>query len=439
MFSRVLLIATLLSVPAGAQDWDWGGRLSDSVSEFSESKLKLSFEFRGMYEERTGNAFGKAVDIDTALLRTRLGLSYTPFRWLKFSAMGQDSRAPFYGSNAPSTVRDQADLHESYFELFPEKKTGFGMTAGRMMLNYGEGRLIGTPQWGNLSRTYDHTRVYYRAPGAQISFLFLSPAKIRIGEFNRPVLGDHVWGTYNSFPNLYKKNLVEAYFLRHDQNRPGGFTGGARKDGTDKLAVNTLGFRVAGPFAMGAKYSVEAVGQNGMVGPASHHANAWFSSLSKSFTIKKRTVDFSGEYKFASGTHNPLDAKRSGTFDQLYAANHDKFGHQDIFGWRNLHNVRSVATFNVSKQFALSAMYDSYWLAAVRDGIYSGSGKLIVRSTTGTAGRHVGQDADFFGTYKFGHFNFGAGMGHFFTGQFLNKATPGVGPNYFYVFHRYSL
>ena len=45
------------------------------------------------------------------------------------------------------------------------------------------------------------------------------------------------------------KHLLEAYALRHDQNRPGGFTGGDRAQGTDKLAVNTFGFRVAGPLA----------------------------------------------------------------------------------------------------------------------------------------------------------------------------------------------
>ena len=439
MVSRILCAVALAAIPLGAQDWDLGTRLAEGISEYSESKLKISFEFRGRYEDRTSNNFLRGASTETSLLRTRLGLSYTPVKWLKFSGMAQDSRAPFYGSGAPNTVRDQADLHESYVELFPDSKTGFGMTAGRMMLNYGEGRLIGTPQWGNLSRTYDQARAYYRTPKAQIGFLFVSPVKIRIGEFNRPVLGDHVWGTYNSFPGLYKKNLVEAYFLRRDQNRPGGFASGVRKDGTDKLAVNSLGFRLAGPLVFGSKYSVEAVGQNGTVGVASHHASALFIAVSRSAVVRKKTIDFSGEYKFASGTHNPLDAKRSGTFDQLYAANHDKFGHQDIFGWRNLHNVRSVTTLNVTKKFALNAMYDSYWLAARRDGIYSGSGKLIVRSTAGTAGRYVGQDADFFGTYKYGHFSFGAGVGHFFTGQFINKTTTGVGPNYFYIFHSYSL
>ena len=115
-------------------------------------------------------------------------------------------------------------------EIFPAYKKGFGLTAGRMMLNYGEGRLIGTPQWSNLSRTYDHARIYWRSQWVQIEALVVSPVKVCIGEFNRPVLGDRIWGAYNVFPDVHK-NRVEAYVLRREQNRPGGFTGGSDKDG----------------------------------------------------------------------------------------------------------------------------------------------------------------------------------------------------------------
>jgi hypothetical protein len=313
------------------------------------------------------------------------------------------------------------------------------MTAGRMMLNYGEGRLIGTPQWSNLSRTYDHARMYWRSPKVQVEVLMVSPVKIRTGEFNRPVLGDRVWGTYNVVPHIYKENLLEAYVLRHDQNRPGGFTTGTSKDGSDKLGVNTFGFRLAGPVSYGLKYSLEAILQKGKVGAADLSASAWFAALSRRWTTAHRTLDLSAEYKYASGTENPADPKHSGTFDQLYAANHDKFGHEDLFGWRNVHNARSLNTLGVTKNFAINFLYDNYWLANLKDALYNSSGKLIARSATGTAGRHVGQETDLYGTYKHGHFTFGAGYGHFFSGEFIQKTTVGIGPAYLYIFHTYSL
>ncbi len=421
------------------QSWDVGGKLGEFVSTESEGKLKLGIEQRVRFEARDAATFGKDPDSETALVRTRVSLTYQPVKRLKFSAMMQDSRAPWYGENAPNSIRDPYDLQEGYLELVPNGKTGFGLAAGRTMLNYGEGRLIGTPQWSNLSRTYDNARVSYTMSRARFEVLLVSPVKVRIGEFNQPVLGDRVWGVYNAFPNVWRKSRVEVYLLRHDQNRPGGFTGGSRTAGTDRLGVNTLGFRLAGPLGRGVKYSIEAAGQDGKVGPAQHRATAWFSSVSRRWMAGGKPLDVTGEYKFAAGARNPQDAALSRTFDQLYAANHDKFGHEDLFGWRNIHNLRSLTTYGVSKSFGLNFMYDNVWLASARDSLYNGSGKAIARSANGSAGKHVGQETDLFFTFKHNHFIWGAGYGYFFAGQFIQKTTPGKSPSYAYVFQTYSL
>ena len=57
-----------------AQDWDIGARVASAVSAATGQKLTLTFEQRGRYEDRTGNTFGKDVDVATGLFRTRLGL-----------------------------------------------------------------------------------------------------------------------------------------------------------------------------------------------------------------------------------------------------------------------------------------------------------------------------------------------------------------------------
>ena len=84
-------------------------------------------------------------------------------------------------------------------------------------------------------------------------------------------------------------------------------------------------------------------------------------------------------------------------------------------------------------------MYTHAWLASARDSLYNGSGKAIVRSANGTAGRHVGQEADLFLTFKHRHFQWGAGYGYFFPGAFIQKTTPGASPSYVYVFQTYAL
>jgi len=89
---------------------------------------------------------------------------------------------------------------------------------------------------------------------------------------------------------------------------------------------------------------------------------------------------------------------RSETFDQLYAANHDKFGLQDLFGWRNIHNLGSLDIVHVTKGLALNVMYNSWWLATAKDSLYSLQGNGIVRSAREDAGTHVGQELDFYAT-----------------------------------------
>ena len=432
------LLLILGGVSAIGQQWDVPARMAGSVATATGGKLTISGEARGRYERRTGQSFGHDPDVDTILYRHSLSMRYKPAPWLAISGMVRDSRAPGYGPNAPNSVRDEADLQEGYVELFPARKQGFGMTAGRMALAYGESRLIGTSRWANVGRAFDHARVYWRFAKARIDFLVASPVKIRLGEFNRPVLGERVWGAYGSLPDVAGKNLLEVYALRREQNRPGGFTGGSKQAGTDHLQVNTFGARAAGPLPHGLKYMTEGAVQTGTVGPARHRATGWVGSVTRRWMIGKRSLDALGEYKYASGTKDPRDASRDGAFDQLYPTNHDKFGHMDLLGWRNIHNVRSLATLGVTKAVALNVMYNSWWLASVRDGLYNSSGRSVARSADGTAGRHVGQEADVFGTVKIGRFTFGAGYGYVFKGEFIRKATPGVAPSYAYIFHTYA-
>lgn len=435
---KLTAVAALIGC-AMAQDWDLPASAAGYVETATGGRLKISAELRARYEIRSANAFGHDPDIDTGLVRMRFGLSYRPASWIRFSGMLQDCRAPWYGENAPNTARDPVDLHEAYVELFPEAKSGFGLSAGRRVLAYGDGRLIGESQWINLSRTYDHLRLFERTPFGRFEVLLTSAVKVRIGEFNRPELGDRVWGTYNVLPNALGPATVELYYLRHDQNRPGGYTGGSRALGTDRLGTNTYGARVTGPAWAGAKFVAEAALQNGHIGPAAQSAAAWASTLTRQWQRGSRTFEALAEYKFASGTANPSDARHSSTFDQLYAANHDKFGHEDLIGWRNLHNVKGLARVSLRNGLAANFMYNSSWLATARDGLYNGSGKLIAQSASGAAGRFVGQEADVFLTYKYRHFTLGAGYGRLFDGEFLRKTTPGRDPNYVYVFHTYSL
>jgi hypothetical protein len=404
--------------------------LNEQIFAKTDKILRFSFEERTRWEDRFGVGFGRNVNQQDMLSRIRLGVQVMPVEWLKVSAMAQDARVPFFGVPAPNNVRDSIDLQEGFIELFPVRKTGFGAVFGRQMLDYGEGRVIGTPQWGNTSRTYDTGRLFYRTKKNRFEVLLVSPVKVLTDKFNEPDLGDRIWGTYDTFSGFRHKASIDLYFLRHSENKIGGFTGA----GT--LGTNSFGARLFGPLPGNLAYSVEVIGQGGHVGLRSQRAYAWFAGLSEKTSLINHPLSLSVEYKVASGTRPA--AANSGTYDQIAAANHDKFGHQDLFGWRNLKTLKSVETLNISKAVALNLMYTNHWLYSPTDALYNAQGGSITVSPKGTAGTHVGQELDVFATYKTGAHTFGAGFGHFFKGEFIDNTTPHVNPRYFYVFQQYS-
>jgi hypothetical protein len=344
--------------------------------------------------------------------------------------MGQDARAPFYGVGAPNTLRDTMDLQEAYIRFRGKDKTGFGGEFGREMLNFGESRLIGSPQWSNVSRTFDMGQLYYRTEKMRWEVLMVSPVKVLPNAFNVPDLGERIWGMYDTFSKVWHGASVDAYGLRHSQNKIGGWTGA----GT--LGTDTFGGRFYGPLPGKFAYSFEGIGQTGTMGLVDQRAYAWFAGASHRTSLFRRSLDLSAEYKGASGTR-PGET-HSSTFDQLSPANHDKFGQEDLFGWKNLRTLKSLETLNLLKGFDLNLMYSDEWLDSASDSLYNSSGSVIATSKKGNNGTRVGQELDSFVTYKHGAHTFGAGFGHFFKGQFVDETTHNINPRYLYIFQQYS-
>jgi hypothetical protein len=235
---------------------------------------------------------------------------------------------------------------------------------------------------------------------------------------------------YDTFKNVWHGVSADAYALRHSQNKIGGWAGA----GT--LGTDSFGGRVFGPLPGKFAFDVEGVGQVGHMGALNQRAYAYFAGASRKTAVFGKSLNFSGEYKVASGTQP--GQTNSATFDQLSPANHDKFGQEDLFGWRNLRTLKSLETLNVTKVFAVNLMYSDEWLDSRTDSLYNSSGTAISTSKTGTASTRVGQELDSFVTYRHGAHTFGAGVGHFFKGEFVDRTTKDINPRYFYFFQQYS-
>ena len=405
-------------------------KAAESVRHETGGKFSVHLEERTRWEERYGNNFGSAKDQQDMLSRIRIGADYQPTKWFLISGMGQDARAPWFGPNAPNTVRDSIDLHEAFVAL-GAKKQPLNLSFGRRMINYGETRVIGVPQWTNTSRTFDFGRVSLTTKRFLVDALLTSPVIVRPDMFNNPEFGNRYWGAYSVIPKLWRGFSIDAYVLRHSENKIGGWTGA----GT--LGTNDFGARLYGPLPAKFAYSFEGIGQNGHLGPLDQRAYAWFAGISRPVSIGAMPVDASVEYKVASGSH--LGQTHSSTFDQFTPANHDKFGHEDLFGWRNLRTFKTLETLHPTKALAFNVMYTDETLFSPSDALYSSSGSRIAISPKGTAGTSVGQELDGFATYNWGAHTFLAGFGHFFKGEFVTNTTPGINPRYFYIAQQYTI
>ena len=425
-----LSLLLLLSSAFGFAQSDPLQKAADAVHNNSGGKVSVHLEERTRWEERYGNNFGAAKNQQDMLSRIRISADYQPVKWFSISGMGQDARGPWFGPGAPNSVRDSMDLHEAFVTLGARKQP-LNFSLGRRMINYGETRVIGVPQWTNTSRTYDFVRAGFSITKVSIDALLISPVIVRPDMFNNPEFGNRFWGVYSVIPKYWRGSSMDLYVLRHSQNKIGGWTGA----GT--LGTNDFGARFYGPLAANFNYSLEGIGQTGHLGALNQRAYAWFAGISRPMKLGTMPVDTSAEYKVASGSH--AGGTHSSTFDQFTPANHDKFGHEDLFGWRNLRTFKSLETLHPTKALAFNVMYTHESLFSVSDGVYSGSGARIAVSPRGTAGRTVGQELDGFATYTWGAHTFLAGFGHFFKGPFVQNATAGINPRYFYIAQQYTI
>jgi len=117
----------------------------------------------------------------------------------------------------------------------------------------------------------------------------------------------------------------------------------------------------------------------------------------------------------------------------MYPTAHDRFGIADQFGWQNIVAERAGLTIEPHRRWTVTGQYLDLWLASATDALYNTSGGSIVRDTTGKSGTHIGQEADIYTWCELNrHVNFGVGVGHLMSGQFLQKTEKG--PNYNYPY-----
>lgn len=391
--------------------------------------LQLGGEYRARFEGFTGGGFKANTEDAYLLSRLRLNMTLAPESWLKFGFQAQDARV-FWNDKIPSAApyEDTFDLRQGYVEIGDIEKKSIGFRAGRQELAFGDERLIGNVNWANTARSFDGLRGTVHSGRYRLDLFAARVVVLKDGDFDWSGHGNNFYGAYGGIKDLLPNSTVEPYFLWRRQS---GLKTELNTPGISNFG--TIGVRWVGKLPDSFDYATEMDRQAGSLGSDTIGAWAGHWVLGKTLSTSHLHPRIAVEYNYASGDHNAKDGHH-GTFDQLYATGHDKYGMDDQVGWKNIRNARASLETKPAKKWTAVARYDAWWLADPHDALYNAASAPVARVASGSAGRFVGQELDGFTAYNFSRqFQFGGGFGHIFPGTFLNHATQGQSYDYPYV------
>lgn len=398
---------------------DAAAPLSGEVNRGLPSWLRFGGEERIRMENLTGAGFKSVGDL-YLLNRLRLDMEVRPLPWLRFQFESQDARV--FGQNAlpaPTSQKNAMDLRVGYLQIGTEEGPAM-LRAGLLPLTFGEGRVLADAGWSNVGRTFDAARLTLHHAGLRVDLFSGASVKVDPMGCDQPAPGQHVHGAYGSWQGLVPNATVEPYLLwrlEHGYKSESGVIG--------PLNEQALGLRWVGKLPGRFDYGAEVVGE---VGSSSvDRVRAWAGHWVVGYTLANQRYRprLYVELNRASGDANPHDGIRGG-FDPPFPSTHDKLGLTDLFTWTNLVHGRMGFGFTVVPRVTLGVAYNSFWLADAQDAVYCG-GKAIARSAAGTAGTHIGQQADLEAAWTPTRGSqVQVGYGRLFPGEFLRNTTTGV-------------
>ncbi len=439
-FWGVTVVAVLLSIfslGAFAQNGGRGGR--DGVTAFPAAKVneklpewvQFGGEYRLRYEDHTAYKFTPGNDDGFFASRLRLDLGLNPKPWVSVFLQAQDAHGlGIETAHVTTTINDSLDFRQGYLQVVPVK--WMRMRAGRQEMKFGAQRLVGANEW-SAGRVFDGFRMTLGGAKRYVDLFSTSVVVNYVNDFDNHVGGLTFHGAYGSLVDVVPDSTVEPYFM---VKALPSVTSEEKIVGTED--VYTYGVRWTGKVKYGFDYAIESAKQNGSY--SNDEIRAWGAYAIVGYTEKRiRTSPrIYAQYDYASGDRGLNDGK-IGTFDQLYASNHNVFGLVDLLGWRNLRQVRGGVEVSPRKTMKATVDFRTLHLASRWDGLYGSSSSVLVKApATGALSTDVGKEVDATFRYQTSrNTEIGAGYGHLFAGSFLEQNSPGSSTSVGYTFGTY--
>ena len=283
---------SLLPAATSAQQLEWSG------SSFSR------LETRHRNGDLAGGSFTG--------MQTRIGVARALNADARFFVQFQDARLWGSERNTADGSADNFDMHQGYIELGHRGSSPLWLRAGRQEMEFGEGRLIGAPEWSLTGQSFDALRAAWAASDRIIIDGFVSD----LGQ--NQVSGDTYFLGLWSDIALGDSRTLQIYALHDRNNVPTGIL---------ELGRTTLGTWYEADAGI-VTYRVEGAFQTGIA--TGRDVNAHMVGVRVGAPIFEGKGSATLWYDRYSGDANPGQTETK-AFSDLFGRNHRFFGYADLF------------------------------------------------------------------------------------------------------------
>ena len=407
---------------AGADD------LSDYLTNIGvgPGKLDLGGNLRYRYESFDNyniKTYGTEKSDKALLTRVRLNVAYRLPYQIKFFAQLQDARyflssldIDDFGPSCP--YLNFLDLRQAFMQMKQIGGTPMGFKFGRQTIHYGDNRIFGPGDWGNVGRyTWDAGKILIQTQSVEVDVFGAQRILYLKDAFDDEHYPYKVYAAYGRIKSIPKNKLDFFYIVKYDSDKT---TQG--QSGLGKLLVNTAGFYGKGKWAR-LDYASTFAYQFGDHG--TDNINAFGFNVEAGYTpFDFWTPRLALSLSYASGTKNPSDGTY-GTFDGVFGAIDKYYGRMNLFSWMNLIDMEVSGSVKPMKGMKLSLAYHHFNLAQAKDAWYYCTGKKMRWDPTGASGTDLGDEIDLIWKYEFHpRLIFMAGCSAFFPGHFIEATGP---------------
>jgi hypothetical protein len=384
------------------------------------AELRLRYEYTANHDVRR---YGSAEGDHLLLSRTRLNLDYRLPENAHAFVEVQDSRFALsdleqddWAVSCPHF--DQMDLKQAYLEWRYILGTPLGLKVGRQSISYGDNRVFGPGEWGNVGRYWwDAAKLTLNLDPVEIDLLHGQ----RVISDQRASNNDHypyrmtaLYARWKHLPAKVDTFYVNRYATDDDLKGEDPGRGGENR--------HTGGVVVDGVWCKHWDYGGTLAGQCGTY--ARDDIRTYGLSLRGGYTFGTPwSPRLGAQFTYGSGDSDPTDGTRA-TFDNIFGAVDTPYGRMRFLAWMNMEQYQLNASVKPTKATKFSLDYHLFRLAEAEDAWYWSSGSAARRDRSGAAGRELGQEIDLLFQWRISeHVDWFCGYCHFFAGDFIGQTA----------------